>query len=44
MSSSPPVWRLKIQLLGISPTVWRRLDTYADVALAQLHSFLQGGT
>lgn len=42
MISHPPVWRLKIQLLGISPTVWRRLDTYADVELAQLHYFIQG--
>nr|WP_160164045.1 hypothetical protein [Xanthomonas phaseoli] len=40
MVSHPPVWRLKIQLLGITPTVWRRLDTYADVELAQLHYFI----
>ncbi|MBO9768260.1 MULTISPECIES: plasmid pRiA4b ORF-3 family protein [Xanthomonas] len=42
MVSHPPVWRLKIQLLGITPTVWRRLDTYADVELSQLHYFIQG--
>ena len=36
------VWRLKVELLGVAPTVWRRLDTYADVKLSQLHYFIQG--
>lgn len=31
-----PVWRLKVELLGVAPTVWRRFDTYADVTLSQL--------
>ena len=37
-----PVWRLKVELLGVAPTVWRRFDTYADVTLSQLHYFIQG--
>ena len=36
------VWRLKVELLGVAPTVWRRFDTYADVKLSQLHYFIQG--
>ncbi|MCR2831767.1 plasmid pRiA4b ORF-3 family protein [Acidithiobacillus ferrooxidans] len=36
------VWRLKVELLGVAPTVWRRFDTYADVNLSQLHYFTQG--
>ncbi len=36
------VWRLKVELLGVAPTVWRRFDTYAEVKLSQLHYFIQG--
>jgi hypothetical protein len=36
------VWRLKVELLGVAPAVWRRLDTYADVQLSQLHYYIQG--
>ncbi|WP_416204370.1 plasmid pRiA4b ORF-3 family protein [Xanthomonas euvesicatoria] len=36
------MWRLKVELLGISPTVWRRFDTCAEVKLSQLHYFIQG--
>jgi hypothetical protein len=38
------VWRLKVELLGVAPTVWRRFDTHADVKLSQLHYFIQGST
>lgn len=36
------VWRVKVELLGIAPAVWRRFDTYADVKLSQLHYYIQG--
>ena len=36
-----PVWRIKVELLGISPVIWRRVDIYASVTLNQLHSILQ---
>jgi hypothetical protein len=36
------VWRLKVELLGVAPAVWRRFDTYADVKLSQLHYVIQG--
>lgn len=42
MKNQAPVWRLKVELLGVMPTVWRRFDTYADVKLSQLHYFIQG--
>lgn len=42
VKNQAPVWRLKVELLGVTPTVWRRLDTYADVKLSQLHYFIQG--
>jgi hypothetical protein len=38
------VWRLKVKLLGVAPTVWRRFDTHADVKLSQLQYFIQGST
>lgn len=37
-----PVWRLKVELLGFSPSIWRRFDTCAAVKLSQLHYFIQG--
>ncbi len=37
-----PIWRVKVQLLEVSPAVWRRFDTYADVTLLQLHHIIQG--
>lgn len=42
MKNPAPVWRLKVELLGVAPTVWRRFDTHADVKLSQLHYFIQG--
>jgi len=42
MNNPRPVWRLKVELLGVAPAVWRRFDTYADVKLSQLHYFIQG--
>lgn len=36
------VWRLRVELLDVTPTVWRRFDTYAEVKLSQLHYFIQG--
>jgi DNA invertase Pin-like site-specific DNA recombinase len=36
------VWRLKVELLGVTPRVWRRFDTFSDVNLTELHYFLQG--
>lgn len=42
IENSESVWRLKVELLGVAPTVWRRFDTYADVKLSQLHYCIQG--
>ena len=42
MKTPTSVWRLKVELLGVVPVVWRRFDTYADVRLSQLHYFIQG--
>jgi hypothetical protein len=39
---APIIWRLKVELLGVRPLVWRRFDTHADVMLSQLHYVLQG--
>ena len=36
-----PIWRLKIELLGVAPVIWRRVDTYATVTLIQLHCIIQ---
>jgi hypothetical protein len=36
------VWRIKVELEGVVPAVWRRFDTYADVKLSQLHYYIQG--
>ncbi|WP_425522099.1 plasmid pRiA4b ORF-3 family protein [Xanthomonas citri] len=42
MRNPTPVWRLKVELLGVAPAVWRRFDTHSDAKLAQLHYFIQG--
>jgi len=42
MNDQTTVWRLKVELLGMKPIVWRRFDTYAEVTLSQLHYFIQG--
>jgi hypothetical protein len=36
-----PIWRLKIELLGVAPVIWRRVDTYATVTLSKLHCIIQ---
>ena len=41
-SRPAPVWRLKVELIGVSPKIWRRFDTFADVELSQLHYCIQG--
>ena len=41
MKNPAPGWRLKVELLSVAPTVWRRFDTYADVKRSQLHYFIQ---
>ncbi|MGJ0490081.1 plasmid pRiA4b ORF-3 family protein [Methylobacter sp.] len=38
----PPVWRIKVVLVGTRPMVWRRFDTYSTVTLFQLHYHIQG--
>lgn len=42
MPAQTLVWRLKVELLEVSPKVWRRFDTFADQTLFQLHHILQG--
>lgn len=42
VSAQSPVWRIKVELLDVSPKVWRRFDTFADVTLFQFHHLLQG--
>jgi hypothetical protein len=37
----PSVLRVKVQLMDISPPIWRRLEVPADLTLAQLHDVLQ---
>lgn len=37
-----PVWRVKVELLGVAPAIWRRFDTFSDVTLLQLHHHIQG--
>ncbi len=36
-----PIWRIRIELLHVKPTVWRLIDTHASVTLSQLHQIIQ---
>ena len=35
------VWRIKVALLGVRPTVWRRIETFPTVSLSELHAIIQ---
>ena len=37
----PALLRLRISLLGIKPTPWRRIEVAADTTLAELHAVIQ---
>jgi hypothetical protein len=37
-----PIYRLKIALRGIRPSIWRRLEAPADLTLFELHRAIQG--
>src|SRR5512144_1623882 len=37
----PPVYQLKVWLLGISPMIWRRLLVRSDSTIADLHYTIQ---
>jgi hypothetical protein len=42
--SSPqasPVYQLKVQVLGIKPLIWRRLEVPSDIRMDKLHRVLQ---
>ena len=39
---STPIYRLKVALRGIRPTIWRRLEVPADLTLFELHRAIQG--
>jgi hypothetical protein len=39
--SSEPIYQLKILLLGISPTIWRRILVSSDSTIEDLHYTLQ---
>ena len=41
MPSSPPVYQLKVTLLGTQPPVWRRFRVYSDITFRDLHNILQ---
>ncbi|WP_145837541.1 plasmid pRiA4b ORF-3 family protein, partial [Dulcicalothrix desertica] len=40
-SSEPVVYQLKILLLGISPTIWRRVLVRSDSTIENLHYTVQ---
>ena len=40
-SSEPVIYQLKIVLLGISPTIWRRILVSSDSTIEDLHYTLQ---
>ena len=39
---NPPIYRLKVVLRGIRPSIWRRLEVPADLTLFELHRAIQG--
>lgn len=39
---STPIYRLKVALRGIRPSIWRRLEVPADLTLFELHRVIQG--
>ncbi len=41
-ASASAIWRIRIELLGVVPKVWRRVDTSCAVSLARLHDIVQG--
>lgn len=41
MSSSEPIARLRIKLLGITPRIWRRVEVPLDLTLKGRHDVIQ---
>jgi len=41
MSELPNIFQLKIRLLGISPTIWRRVLVPSSMTLRELHGIIQ---
>lgn len=41
MGESEPVARLRIELLGITPRIWRRVEVPLDLTLKHLHDVIQ---
>ena len=39
--STPMVMRLRVALLGVKPTPWRRIEVLASTTLARLHDAIQ---
>jgi hypothetical protein len=40
-TAEPAVYQIHVMLLGVSPTVWRRLLVRSDTSIADLHDILQ---
>ena len=40
-TSEPPVYQIKITLLGTQPPIWRRLQVLGDSTLSELHDAIQ---
>ncbi len=41
MGKNRTLYQLKVTLQDIQPPVWRRIQVYADITLARLHTVLQ---
>lgn len=39
--TAKPLWQLRIELIGIKPTIWRRVLVPGTVSLGKLHQVIQ---